>query len=174
MTGAVFFLDPGERICWQSCPAPRAYVFRRWRLSLVCLPIWLVLGFWLACTLSLGEGSSSIWFAWRVVFWLLAGYGTVGQLFAARLLWRWERYVLTDRRVWVTHGLLARHVEQMLLTDVEIFRVLSMSGSLATVQLRSRKTGVVVTLYCLEGASVLVEALDGGAGGKPVDSLAGC
>jgi hypothetical protein len=170
--GAFFPLDAAERICWQSCPAPRAYVFRRWRLSLACLPVWLGLGFWLGCTLYSGRFSSLGWFVWYAAIWLLVGYGAVGQLFAARLLWRWDFYLLTDRRIWVRRGLLGRHVEWLALVDVEIHRVTPLSGSLATVQLRSRHTGTVLTLYCLEGAAALIGFLLPAAGGKPVDSPA--
>lgn len=161
-----FAPHPGERIRWQACPAPRAYVFRRWRLSLGCLPVWLGVCLWFASDLYSGEPVSVGWFVWRAVLCLLLGYGTVGHLFVARLLWRWERYLLTDHRVCINGGLFGRRKEQFSLGEVEILRVIPLSGSLATVQLRSRVTGAVSTLYCLEGASVFVGFFATGIGGE--------
>ncbi len=169
-----FALSPGERICWQACPAPRAYVFRRWRLSLCCLPAWVGVCLWFAFDLYSGAPASVGWFAWRTALCLLLGYGAVGHLFVARFLWRWERYLLTDQRVCIHRGLFGRRKQEFSRGEVEILRVIPLSGSLATVQLRSRVTGAVSVLHCLEGASVFVGFfLLRGSGGKPVDSPVG-
>jgi hypothetical protein len=60
----------------------------------------------------------------------------------------------------------------MALTDAEVFRVMPFSGSVATVILRSRTDGTVLTLHCLEGAEILLRILAGldWSPGKPVDS----
>ncbi|MGE4543853.1 MAG: PH domain-containing protein [Pedobacter sp.] len=168
-----FSLESGEQIWWQSCPAPRAYVFRRWKLSLACLPVWLGIGGWLAIDVYSRGAAFTGWFVLWAVFWLLLGYGTIGHLFASRLLWRGERYLLTDSRICIRSGFGGRHKQQIPLDDVEIHRVIPLSGSLATIQLRSRVTGAVSTMYCLEGASVLVGFFASGSRGKPVDSLVG-
>lgn len=166
MISLPFVLEPAERICWQSCPAPRAYVFRRWRLSLACLPVWLGMSLWFGIDMPSGGMTSTGRFVWWAFFWLLFGYGAVGHLLIARLLWRWERYLLTDKRVCIRNGMFGRHEQQFPLTDVEIHRVISLSGSLATVQLRSRVTGAVSTLHCLEGASVFVGFFAAGIRGE--------
>ena len=165
---ASFSLKPGERILWQSCPAPRAYVFRRWRLSLACMPFWLGLGFWLALDMSSGGDTSCGWFVWRVGLWMLVGCGAVGHLFVARCFWRWERYMLTDSRIRIRCGWLGRHEEQLTLPDVELYRVVPLAGSLATVRLRSRVSGKILTLHCLEGASIFVGFLLPGTGENPL------
>lgn len=164
--GLPFVLEPTERICWQSCPAPRAYVFRRWRLSLACLPVWLGVSLWFGIDMSSGGMASRESFVWWTVVWLLFGYGAVGHLLTSRLFWRWERYLLTDKRVCIRNGMFGRHEQHLSLTDVEIHRVISLSGSLATVKLRSRVTGAVSTLHCLEEASVFVGFFAAGIRGE--------
>ncbi|MDK2849061.1 MAG: hypothetical protein PWP34_2414 [Desulfuromonadales bacterium] len=89
-----------------------------------------------------------------------------------RILWRNQQYLLTERRVVARFGPRRRHFRQMALTDAEVSRVVPFSGSVATVMLRSRGDGTVMTLHCLEKAETLLrilEGLDGGLG-KPVDS----
>lgn len=157
MTGECFVLEPGERVLWQACPAPRAYVFRRWRLSLVCLPVWLWMSFqW--SRLWVAEGV----FGWQAALWVLAGWGAVGHLLAARLSWRGERYLLTDRWLRVRKAWQGWRLQRWPLDEVETDRVVSMSGSVETVRLRSRRNGKLLTLHCLEEAGALLRALEGG------------
>lgn len=170
MSSAFFSLEPGERVLWQSCPAPRAFVWRRWRLSLALLPVWLVSGVWLGR--SLASATAGFSFGLGAAVWALAGCGVVGYPVMARVLWRNRQYLLTDRRVVARFGSRRRHLRQMALTDAEVFRVVPFSGSVATVILCSRTDGTVLTLHCLEGAEILLRILAGldWSPGKAVDS----
>lgn len=163
MTEAVFSLEPGEQVIWQACPAPRAYVFRHWRWSLVCLPAWWWLSFRLPGVRGAGGGGG-----WYAAAWLLAGWGTVGHLLAARLRWRWERYLVTDRWLRVRHGWRGRGSRRLPRSEVEICKVDAISGGVVTVQVCSRETGATLTLHCLEGGGALLRVL--GEKGKSVDS----
>lgn len=156
-----FSLEPCESVRWQACPASRAYVFRRWRWSLACLPIWLVLTIYLANVVCCETRPVLEGLGWYVIAWGLLGYGTIGHLLMARWLWRWTAYLMTDRRIWVRSGLQGHRVQQLALEDVELYGVLPVSGGVATVQLRSRMDGVILTLHCLEGAAILVALIRG-------------
>ncbi|ABA88462.2 hypothetical protein Pcar_1213 [Syntrophotalea carbinolica DSM 2380] len=166
---ADFSLEPGETVRWQACPASRAYVFRRWRWSLACLPVWLVLTVCLANVACCEVRSALGGLGWYAIAWGLLGYGAIGHLLVAR--WRWWRisYLVTDRRIWLRCGLRGHRVRQLALEDVELYGVMPVSGSVATVQLRSRTDGSILTLYCLEDAAILVALIRGGAqGGNPL------
>ncbi|APG23687.1 hypothetical protein A7E75_00600 [Syntrophotalea acetylenica] len=164
--------EAGERLIWQSCPAPRAFVFRRWRWTVACLPIWVWASLWWVQGPYRGAVAASGPATLYGLLWLLAGYGTVGHLLLARWRWRHQRYWLTDRRLVARRGPRPGQVREMPLADVEIRAVVPLGGHIASVRLRSRISGAALTLQCLEGADVLVRLLGAGNGngGKPVDT----
>lgn len=76
---------------------------------------------------------------------------------------------MTDRRIWVRSGVQGHRVQQLALEEVELYGVLPVSGGVATVQLRSRMDGAILTLHCLEDAAILVALIRGVvAGGNPL------
>lgn len=155
MSGDGFSLEPGEKVLWQSSPAPRAFVFRRWRLSLACGPVWLWLGYaWVGARSVAGAGG------WYGALWLLAGWGAFGHLLAARLSWPGVKYLLTDRWLRVRRPWPAGPLRRWPVAEIEPHQVVSVSGGVKTVRLRSRSSGRFLTLHCLESAEVFLGLLD--------------
>jgi hypothetical protein len=147
-----------ERVVWQAAPAPRGYVFRHWRSALVCLPVWLGLSFRFLWVFRYGPGPV-LNIPWLAV-WFVAGYGSVGRCVMARMSWRYQRYWLTDRGLFARCGFLGKRLNYIAIGDVVVHKVLPLSGSVATVQARSRVDGSRVTMHCLEGADMFLRSLE--------------
>lgn len=173
MNPVPFSLERGEQVLWQACPAPRAFVFRRWRLSLISLGVWLGMSLWLGVLGGAELPGDSL--KWVVPVWVLAACGVIAPPVAGRFFWRYQRYWLTDRRLVVRNGPSRRHVKQLAVKDVEACKISPLSGSVVTIRLRSRADGATATLYCLEGGADIFRTLGEKefCKGNPVDSATG-
>lgn len=159
-------LDDGEEIRWEGRPAPRCYTFRHWRHSLFGLFFLSVCTYWQVLGLEMAEEYELFWLAWLPSPFLLLGlYLTVGHLLQARLEWNHVYYALTDRRLLVQRGLLARRLESLELQEITYF-ILQLHGEqLGTLQIYKEQEKRM-TLHCVEhprqATGLIEKAMDKG------------
>lgn len=94
-----------EQLLWQGRPAPRCFIFRRWRQALFGLLVlslsiwWQVVGWGL-----MQQGESVAWTVVPLPFVAVGIYLSVGQLLVARLEWERVFFALTSRQILVQCG----------------------------------------------------------------------
>ena len=176
-----FDLGVGEEVRWEGRPAPRCYTFRNWRHSFFGLVLMPVCSFWQVSGLDFAKEYDALWLAWLPLpFLLMAIYLTIGHLFQARLEWNHVYYALTDRRLIVQSGLLARRIESLELKDLTYFNVLPYGEQLGTLQLYKGQEKRL-TLRCIEHPRLLTDLLQetmkvrqppsGGSPGQTLDCV---
>lgn len=154
-------LEPGETLQWVGRPAPRCYVFRHWRRSVLGLLLLLLSTWWQVESSQQGHFYGWSWAAWLPLLFLLIGlYATLGHLILSRLQWEHLFYALTDRRILIAQGLLRRRFASMPLAELTSFQLCPLGERLGTLQLCGGKSGHIQHLYCLEHPRLLTDRLE--------------
>jgi len=144
-------LLPGEVPRWEGRPAPRCYVFRLWRQSLlgVFLTVFCTVWTWLAVVQA--DKQELPWLAWvPLPFLAFALWLAVGQLLAARWEWRRVAYAITDRRVIVRGGLFRAQQLQLDLGQVTWFRLEFHAEELGSLRILGAAGDPVLQMHGIE------------------------
>lgn len=154
-------LEPGEVVCWEARPAPRCYVFRHWRQSVLGLLLLLLSTWWQAVAYQLGQFFGWLWLAWvPLPFVLLGFYFAIGHLLLSRLEWEHVFYALTNRRLLVQRGLFRRRVASLLLDEIDYFQLHSLGEHLGTLRVSGGRPGRTLHLCCIEHPRQITDRLD--------------
>lgn len=155
------YLEPGERLCWEGRPAPRCYVFRRWRFSFLGVLLLLLSIWWQIVFYQEGCLYGWSWLTWLPLPVLLfALYASVGHLLFSRLHWEHLFYALSDRRILIVHGLLRRRLSSMALAELSSFQFRPLGEHLGSFRLLAGKSGCTLQLCCLEHPRLLADRLE--------------
>jgi len=154
-------LEPEEVVCWVGRPAPRCYVFRHWRHSVLGLLLLLLSTWWQAVAYPLGQFYDWKWLVWLPLPFVLSGlYYAIGHLFLSRLEWEHVFYALTDRRLLVQQGLFRRRVASLLLIEIDSFQLSILGEHLGTLRVSGGKPGRTLLLCCIEHPRQVTDRLD--------------
>lgn len=154
-------LEAGEVVCWEGRPAPRCYVFRHWRRSVLGLLLLLLSTWWQAVAYQLGHFFGWLWLAWvPLPFVLLGFYFAIGHLLLSRLDWEHVFYALTDRRLLVQRGLFRRRVASLLLNEIDHFQLCVLGEHLGTLRVVGGKPVRSLLLCCIEHPHQVTDRLD--------------
>jgi len=155
------YLEPGEQLRWEGCPAPRSFVFRNWKHSLFGLFLLIVAGFWEAMAIGLADTHQSPWMYWLPVPFIVGGlYLAIGHLLLARIEWDRVGYAATDRRLLACKGLFSSRLETFKLSDLAYFKVTPLGKQLATIQARSADRKQKLTLTGVESPESVISVLE--------------
>jgi hypothetical protein len=150
------YLDAGERILWEGCPAPRCYCFQHWRRA-----VWLLAGgglallLWLLALprpLAVTALAGGLWFF-------------PGEFLWARLQWGAIFYALTDRSLVAVRGRFRPRLTRLPVGSIAAIDSVRLGRNLATVRVYGRG-GERLVLCCLEYPGRLTDLLEPGQGRK--------
>jgi hypothetical protein len=154
-------LEPGEMVSWQGRPAPRCYVFRHWRHSVLGIFLLILSIWWQAVGVLQGHFFGWIWLAWLPLPFVLIGfYSAIGHLLLSRLEWEHVYYALTDRRLLVQRGLFRRRVASLHLNELENFQLCSLGENLGTLRVSGGKPVRILLLCCIEYPRQVADRLE--------------
>ncbi len=147
-----FVPTEGEEVIWQGRPAPRCYVFLKWKQGLLGLMLFLLSSFWLMLGWQLVEDGHPAWIL-ALPLPLIIGSFLFGpwQLLSARLKWPGVFYALTDKRLWTSDS------EALELVAVARVRVRYHGERLASLRLESQERQLV--LRCIEQPQTFLRLL---------------
>lgn len=158
-------LAEDETIRWHGRPAPRAYTFRNWRLSLWGLALLLPCLIWQLVGIELVTSGAPVWVAWLPLPFNLASlYLAFGQLLIARLEWEQIVYVVSDRNLYQRAGFFRSRLRSLPLAAVTRVRKKDLGPNLATVRIDSRD-GEFLLFTAIEHSELLLRLFPDLAGG---------
>lgn len=154
-------LEPGERLFWEGRPAPRCYVFRHWRRSVLGMLLLLLSTWWQVVFYQQGLFYGWSWLMWLPLpFLLIALYATLGHLILSRLQWEMLYFALTDRRILITAGLLRRRFSALPLAEITSIQFHPFGENLCTVRIGSTHSDRPLELCCIEHPRLLTDRLE--------------
>ena len=144
-------LQDDEMLLWQGRPAPRCYVFRRWKQATVGTVLFFASSFWLLLAYQLMQTDGYPWWLLLIPAPLVIGFLLLGPgaLILSRVRWEQVFYALTDERLLLRGGLLKARVESVCLADVVDWKQKNYGAQLASLRLQLKNKRPLF-LLCLE------------------------